>query len=281
MEGDPSVGRSHRTPAKHSLMTKIFGREVGVANSKPTIHDVRWFDLTAGDGIVDDDQEWVRNCSPGILAYHARAARKPLRVDLYENKDSVFDVLEASLTTHLPELGYVQRGECWEYGPFVQLRALFADGAKASLDGVGRGTAVFATNDPNAITQWAMSADFVAEARRLTSYFCSISTMGCNTGGVKRLPESVRRHWFGLINDQICRLPEYHDLRLAAIDRDPSQWAYLIEHPKKWDSKIVDEVNKSFMSQGLTVEQATHRAEPSRFSSIQSRLFLTEGESDG
>lgn len=278
------VGRSPlRTPAKHALMCEIFGREVGVAAVMPDVDELVWLDLTAGDGVVDDATQdgrplpWEKNCSPGILAYYARGSLKPITVTMYEIKTATFDRLERNLLTQLPRLGYEYVGDEWVCGN-ARLRLVNKSGAEADLDNVNERTAVIVSNDPNAITDWAMRKGFAAEIRERTPWFRSISTMGCNVGGIKRMELDERLKWFDLVEEQRERLPSHHDLVLAAIENDAAQWAYLLCEPVKWRSKAASAIQRAFGRHGLSVEFAWLRVEPSRFRSIQERLFLTKRE---
>lgn len=66
-----TAGSSDRTPCKHRLMSRLIGREVGVL-STPRFAQVPgacWGDMTAGDGVAANGGEWIKNCSPGILAH--------------------------------------------------------------------------------------------------------------------------------------------------------------------------------------------------------------------
>lgn len=274
-----SVGRSHRTPAKHALMSRVFGSQVGAVNSMRPIRVAQWFDLTAGDGVVNEDAQggWERNCSPGIAAYHARKCEKPVSVTLYERQAATFDRLQQSLAEHLPGLGYRQVANWWLCGN-ARIRTVLGSGAEASVDGIIRSTSVVVTNDPNAITDWAMRPTFAAEICELTSWFVSISTMGCNPAGLKRLKIEDRQHWFGHVERQAETLPAWRDLLLAAIENDDSQWAYLLCEPVKWRDRVGRDVNRAFGSHDLTVNFAWLRTEPDRFAEIEQRLFLTKKE---
>lgn len=276
-----SVGKSHRTPAKHTLMWKLTGQEVGAAGYIPMVDGLLWLDLTAGDGVVDDGLPWEQNCSPGIAAARASTSKKPITVVLHEIKAATFDLLERNLAEHLPKLGYQFDGGWWTAGN-ARLQAVHSSGADARVDLIQPRTAVLVTNDPNSIADWAMRDTFAMEIRDRTRWFRAISTMGCNAGGLKRIGYEERLRWYGLIQQQRANLPDYHDLILAAIERDDSQWAYLIESPtaerSKWREKTEAIVHKSFGLHGMTMDTAWLRLQPSNFHRIQDRLFLTRGE---
>lgn len=276
----PGVGRSWRTPAKHDLMNKVIGVEVGAVGYKPDVSRCVWLDLTAGDGVVPDGSEWERNCSPGLLAYHATNSRKPVGITLYENKPATFDRLVSALDANLPRLCYRQVDDAtWQHEKSdVLIVALNEDGATAPLRNVDRDTAVLVSNDPNAIIDWAMRDTFAQEVGERTPWFRSISTMGCNVGGLKRLAYGERAKWFSLVERQETALPRHRDLFIAAIENDDSQWAYLLGEPDKWRDKVTTNVVKSFNKHQMRVDTAWFRGDRRHYEQIKRRLFLTRGE---
>jgi hypothetical protein len=284
----PTTGRSKRTPAKHDLMTKLFGREIGAAHMLPFVSELLWLDLTAGDGLPSEpDREWHRSCSPGILAYLARfpdrygvpQAVKPTRVVLHERQARTFhDLLIPSLAERLPELGYKRVDDAqWECGP-VTLQALNADGALADLSAIRPSTAVMVSNDPNAIVDWAMPGGMPEDIRGRTLCFLGISTMGCNPAGLKRLPPEQRAGWYDHVNSMISKIRAGHDLFIAAIERDDSQWAYLITAPTKWREATERDAVKAFDRHGMNLRHAWWRTNNTEFRDIVDILFLTRGE---
>lgn len=283
-----SVGRSHRTPAKHELMNRLVGREVGAANHKPDVDNLVWFDLTAGDGVVPAGAEWEKNCSPGILAYHALRSDKPVTVHLAEKGRETYDALIEQLGEHLPRLGYWHMGDIggrviWgdpRTGSGAALIVEHSDGCEAKLDIVGSRTAMLVCHDPNGMHQRAMRDGFIAEARHRTHLVQVISTMGCNPAGLKRLPIEHRQSWFEFVDTQARGLPGHHDLTLAAIERDDAQWAYLICHAEKWSERVIADYQKSFNKHGMGMVYASRGSEPEKFRALQEHLFLTQKERD-
>lgn len=274
-----SVGRSHRTPVKHALMSKVAGREIGAASYHWSIDRLQYLDLTAGDGVADESAPggWERNCSPGIAAFHARNSRKPIEIVLYEIQPATFDRLACNLAERLPALGYQQQEDEWICGN-ARLRLVLGSGAEALTAGITTRTAVLVSNDPNAITDWAMRPSFAAEIRHRTPWFRSISTMGCNPAGLKRLPLQERRGWFEHIERQVRTLPNHHDLLLAEIEKDDAQWAYLLCEPVKWRQQAERDVHLAFAKHELSVNFAWWKTERSRFAEIEKHLFLTKKE---
>lgn len=278
------VGRSQRTPAKHALMSSIYGREVGVVNRSPfhrSIERLVWVDLTAGDGVPADGLPWRSNCSPGITAFHAAHSVKPVDLTLYEIKTATFERLLGTLAEQLPRIGYEQVSETeWKFGDRVALRAIMSSGEHATVDHIRSTDALLVSNDPNAITDWAMRPTFAAEVAERTWCARSISTMGCNVGGLLRSDIAVRSQWFELIRQQVAAVPHYRDLVLAAIEGDSSKWAYLLCEPIKWRTTVEQTVATAFRRYGYSMELAWCRQEPAEFADITSRLFLTRKERD-
>jgi hypothetical protein len=259
-------------------MSAIFGREVGAAGNLPAIHRLVWQDLTAGDGVPEDGMDWRFNCSPGILAYHATKSQKPVRVTLYEIQPATFDRLVASLDANLPRLGYERAGDTsWRCGQ-ADLEAVYGNGAEAPAWGISRTDAVLVSNDPNAITTWAMRPTFAEEVAARAWCFRSVSTMGCNVGGLKRSEPAARAGWFDLVKQQEAALPRHRDLLLAAIEGDAAQWAYLMSEPTKWRNTVRPTVQSAFKKYGYGLEMAWHRHQPEAYERIKARLFLTRDE---
>jgi hypothetical protein len=275
------VGRSWRTPAKHDYMSSIIGQEVGVTRFLADAHRLVWPDLTAGDAAPVDGIPWEKGCSPGILARHAASSIKPVRIDLYEIKPSTYDRLLDNLALHLPALGYQRTDEeRWTLASHVEVNTHNCGGQHAAVEHIGPNDAVFVFNDPNAITEWAMRATFAREIAERTWLFRSLSTMGCNTAGLKRLPLSERLSWFDLIAAQEAALPAYRDLLLASIARDEAQWAYLLCTSERWRKKTDAVVTSAFKRYGRTAELEWFRGNRSRFGDVKLRLFLRRAEFD-
>lgn len=287
-----TVGRSWRTYAKHTLVGNFLGQEVGAINSmaaRENIDRCVWYDLTAGDGIAPNGYPWVRNCSPGLMASHAINLRVPSWVRLYEIQPATFGRLVESLTRQLPGLGYERaagEGLTWTAttasGHTVRLQAIHASGSSASTSEIDEHDAVVALNDPNAITEWAMRPSFCAEiAARGAWCLRTLSTLGCNPAGLKRLPLAERTQWFDLIDAQQKTLPHYRDLLLAAIEKDDAQWAYLISTAKRWRSGTEKSTQTAFRKCGRAVAMSWYRDSRAEFEQTKQTLFLTKKERGG
>lgn len=278
------VGRSWRTEAKHALMRSIAGQEIG-AISRIGAHDRHvFYDLSAGDGVVGGGADWFKTCSPGILATHAANTHLPTAlVLLHEIQPSTYDRLLDSLADpwHLPLLGYVKDGEgCWRLGDRVELRTINGSGHDADVSFLTKRDAVLAFNDPNAITEWAMRDTFVQEVKDRAWCCRVLSTMGCNPAGLKRLPLAERLGWFALVESHQAAEPRYRDILLAAIEKDDSQWSYLLSTPQNWRDKTEAVVQTAFNHVGRTAEMAWWRQQSDDFREALLRLFLTKKEED-
>lgn len=292
-----TVGNSFRTAVKHELMRDFVGEEIGVAGSLRAVDRHVLLDLTAGNATPPYDGPWRESCSPGILAYHASRARKPVRIAFYEHDAPTFRTLLGKLATELPPLGYIKRDDAWwQIGEQVTLRAFNSDGRNAPTGYLRHRDAVLVLNDPNAITDWAMRPSFAAEISDRTSWFRSLSTLGCNVCGIKRGPldrpgtlpfaepgfmsPTERAGWFDLLNAQERETPPARDLLLAAIERDASQWAYLISTATagNWRHKTEARTRSAFTGAGLTVDMAWMRQDRDHFEQIKRTLFLTRRE---
>ncbi len=260
-------------------MSRVYAAEVCAGNYIKGIKRFITLDLTAGDGTVDPELEWERNCSPGILALHARRTRKPLLAVLYEQKPATFDRLLGNLAANLPRLGYEFDNGVWRYGNLVKIQPVNASGGDGfKIDMIVHGDAVFLSNDPNAMTDWALRPGFAAAIEGRTTWFRSISTLGCNPAGLKRIDRVERDGWFDLLAEQEGSLPRHRDLFLAAIRKDEAQWAYLICEPVKWRAQLETDVAVEFASHGRDIDGAWFRTQPDRYEEIKQTLFLTKKE---
>lgn len=273
------VGRSWRTWAKHELMSSFVGQEVGSGSKMRAIERHGWIDLSAGDAAPVDGVEWHKACSPGILAHYAAFSGKPVEIVLHEIQPATYDRLLSNLADQLSRMGYVQFSHnLWRLGDRVRVRALNMSGHAASVSFVERTDAVLVLNDPNAITEWAMRDSFAHEVASRTPWFRSLSTMGCNPAGIKRMDIEERRGWFGLLGAQQDALPQYRDLLLAAIERDDAQWAYLMSTAEKWRASTEAVVKTAFKKIGRTAAMSWYRRDPECFEDTKRTLFLTKKE---
>lgn len=283
-----------RTEVKHRLMRGLVGEEVGVVGNLYRVDRLAWIDLNAGDAVPAHEGRWRDSCSPGILAYHATNARKPVQVDLYEKDPAVYSRLVSRLAAELAELGYARHSESeWRIGSRVRLMAFNRDGRDAPVGHIGRRDAALVLHDPNAITEWAMRSTFPAEVADRTEWFRSFSTLGCNVCGIKRTPLSgpeplfddgmsptERRNWFKLLATQEETIPKKRDLLLIAIEHDCAQWAYLLSTATTgaWRDKTEARVKAAFGGTGLAAEMAWMQRDHDNYERIKRTLFLTQKE---
>jgi hypothetical protein len=264
------------------LTWSIAGKEIGVVSRKSEITRSIWYDLTAGDAVVPDGLPWEANCSPGILAYHARNSKRKIRVLLYEIQPSTYDRLVDSLNQHLPTLGYIGLEEHRWYYPSdqsVEVWAFCGSGAQAETGWLYGGDAVLTLNDPNAITDWAMRSSYSADVAEKTPWHRSVSTMGCNPHGLKRLNFDIRQGWFEKLSQQEVACPRYRDLLLVKIQRDRgAQFAYLLSEPERWKAVAEQTARNAFRRYDLTVTTAWRKSQPLEYDELKRELFLTETE---
>lgn len=291
-----TVGKSWRTYAKHELMRSITGQEIGVANSTgnrmSAIDRLVFYDLTAGDGVAPDGVDWLKGCSPGILAHCAAKSAKPVLILLHEIQANTYGRLLDNLAGpfNLVQLGFERESDSvWRLDDRVEIRAIHGSGHAADVSFLSDRDAVLVFNDPNAITEWAMRDSFAQEIKDQGTWCCRmLSTMGCNPAGLKRLrlgqsldENRVERiDWFGLIDAQQSACPGYRDMLLAAIERDDAQWAYLLSTSQNWRDTTEAVVRSAFKRVGRTAEMAWWRRAPALFEETKLRLFLTRKERD-
>ena len=133
---------------------------------------------------------------------------------------------------------------------------------------------LFVVNDPNTMADWALPKA-MQYAPSLTTVF---STLGCNVGGMKRLPRGERQVWYGHVKDQLSLLQSWHDALIVTLDGDASQWAYMVNAPSKWRGEVESAFNKSFAYSPHELRHAWYKSNPDGFRAIQDHLFLTRKE---
>ena len=255
------VGRSNsRTPFKHWLLDCELGRLVGVLGTGKTHAMASPFhivDLCAGDGHSQDGGR----TSPGIIQHHACIANRrniATRVTLIERAPNTFD----SLIRNTHAYPWQQR--------------LNEDAKEWSLRTTGPHQAVFIHADPNTIADWPITDRLLSQMNETTTL---LATLGCNVGGLKRLPAEQRAEWFEHVRGVTSRMPGYHDVLLISLDGDASQWAYLLQLPLKWNMRTIEAIQrtgKAFTEYSLRI--ASFRNEPIDFAEMQDVLFLTKNE---
>ena len=254
----PTVGKSIRTPLKHSLFNSTLGQVTGVATTQMFKNKrLVILDLCAGDAAVAAEQDWTRSCSPGITAKHALfAANKGKRVMVFEHEKSTstFSTLQQNLTMRLPEMGYTkatEHGDWFNYvqpgGPGgVQYHVQCIDSTLKTFNDIGANDIVFVLNDPNSIQTWAANSQSIDAMIERGALVTSLHTMGCNAGGVRRLKEHERVGWSLYVDDVLAQCERTGQACcLVSLDRDAHRWGYLVTYPVKWRPRLVQHVNRA------------------------------------
>lgn len=247
------VGKSDRTPGKHCALNGYIGKHAGVIVSQFRDRKVWFIDCTAGDGQAGS---FELQTSPGIMLRHAKWLRaRGVAVDvlLFERSEKNSRLLACK----------------------VRDRATVTTGSSRDMEQVwGMNDLLFVSNDPNTVKDWALP-DVLAKAPQMTTVF---STLGCNVGGLKRLPIDQRNQWYVQMRQQAKLLQWWHDMMLVTLVGDSSQWAYAVNSPIKWRQQLLDIFKKSFGAVGYETECTWLKQDPKKFSDSVDRLFLTRKE---
>jgi len=246
------VGKSHRTPGKHSALDRILGMTVGVHSIKFKNKLFSAVDCTAGDGI---SSEFSTATSPGIIDRHLLwLESKGIRTEsvFYEKTPGSIETLKLAI----PHRNVIH-GDSHNMIPIWR-----------------RDSVLFVSNDPNTINDWALP-DALRYAPQLTTVF---STLGCNVGGLKRLPQEQRNLWYDHLNAQLALLQSWHDAYLVTLKGDAAQWAYLVNQPDKWRAQTEKAFSQAFKDSGYEVVGAWFKTETNAFSHLVHALFKTKKE---
>lgn len=265
------VGKSGVTPCKHDLLNKLLGREVGTLKAnKLGIDDYLIVDLTAGDGVPYTGKEFRKGCSPGIILHHseylATQTYVQANVFLIEKQEATYLELVANIKNQQSDFkGYASLS--------VSCRdSKFWDFSESSAE------AAFLYNDPNHIEDWCLTPKMLASAPKFTT---SLSTLGCNVGGMKRLDLDKRELWFDRINMVTSSIVQsWHDACLLSVG-GADQWAYLVTAPTKWRDQITtDCLAAASKMEGREADPqiAWFKQDPAAFLALQQYLFLTKAE---
>lgn len=254
------VGRSSRTPFKHWILNSMLGKIVGAitTNNTPAIPcPLHIIDMCAGDGLETDEHK----SSPRIITHHADfIARKgfEVKVTLIEKSPVTFRKLSDNL------------------GDRTHVELLDIDAKNYLVPIKNQDQAVFIHLDPNHVDDLPITKEFVSSLTKFTTF---LMTMGCNAGGVKRLSRDERQKWFDNVEMLINRLPYWHDAILTTLNKDASQWAYLLAHPVKWADQACDNIQRvgnRLWPNGVSVYSL--RKNKAAFDDAIECLFLTQKE---
>lgn len=267
-KSDAKVGRSTgRTPAKHELLNMILGKMVGVLSLNSTnvpcsVSADRPFvmvDLCGGDGLKTDDHD----ASPVIMYKHASWLSNrgmPVQMEVIEKAALTFEQLEKNC-------GYMSKDI---------IRLTLGDSREYRLPFLKETQSAFIHCDPNNVDQTPLTGPFVAGFNKYTTY---LVTLGCNVSGIKRTTADKRSKWFEYVEMLVDSLPRHHDAILFWLNRDASQWAYLLNLPRVWTGDFVasaiDRLGK-FWPDGVSAISFRH--DRIAFDDQLARLFLTKDE---
>ena len=245
------VGVSHRTPGKHAALDAFLGKQAGVASVMFRDKTFHIIDCTAGDG---ESSDFSRNTSPGIIEKHSQwlsGRGVKTNVSLYEKSAKNFAKLKNKTSLYVENQDAMLAPVSWNQDDLL-----------------------FISNDPNTIESWALPLA-LNHAPKLTTVF---STLGCNVGGLKRLPIENRRLWFDHVKKQISLAQKWHDVLIVTLDGDAAQWAYLVNSPDKWRDELEKSFIKAFNFYEKGLSMAWHNRDNERFRDITNHLFLTKKE---
>lgn len=289
------VGKSGVTPCKHFLLNRLLGREAGVlSKGMPPVREALFYDMTAGDGVpyisveqqeigIDALRQFNDSCSPGIFLRHihwlATRTTRPVQLTGFEKQSITHAELVRNTTEWLESAGWhqVERGVHTHAAALI--RYLHANAQDARPPGINRNASCFVYNDPNHIEDWSLTPAFVQNCPKFTT---SLSTLGCNVGGLKRIEEDKRREWFIRV-EVLCDalLQRWHDACLFSVG-GADQWAYLITAPEKWRDEITKEcmLAASKLEKKITAppQVVWRKRDPNGFYELERFLFLTKDE---
>lgn len=259
------VGRSSRTPVKHYLLDKAIGKVAGVLSvdsssvpcSASYLNPMICVDLCGGDGLQTDDND----ASPMIMYKHCEwLCRRGKRATLHviEKAPNTFECLRANCEYMSKSITTLEMGDAKNY----------------RLPELRNDQAAFIHCDPNTVNHIPLSREFVSGFNRYTTY---LVTLGCNAGGLKRDVGSKSEEWFDYVRMLVEVLPKHHDAILFWLNRDDSQWAYILSIPSVWacqfSEKAVSDTSKMWTK---GVSAISYRRYPIRFHDQLCRLFLTK-----
>ena len=281
------VGKSGVTPCKHFLLNKLLGREIGVLSRTSKFDTYSVLDLTAGDGQTAVG-EFTKSCSPGIVLKHLNwlASKEKSILVKYaaiEKQPQTFASLVENCEAYLGsawerfdanELSYSARHKD------IEVKIVNCNSNEIVLPASlgANGSALFVYNDPNHIEDWCLTRRLLDSAPDFTT---SLSTLGCNVSGLKRIDLDRRELWYERV-DMVtsCLVQPWHDACLLSVG-GADQWAYLITAPEKWRDQITIEclrAAKEIKGRVADPQVAWYKKDHSSFKRIQDYLFLTKKE---
>lgn len=232
-----SVGQSQRTKGKHFLLNSLIGQECGVMISSERYGRSYPFrpyfviDLCAGDGRSSFESD---TSSPAVIQKHMAYLtrnRVPIIEPVFcEKNKAAFDHLKKQI-----KIGTAVNADA---------RSIeFLDFINERISGRSDFT-TFIHNDPNLVMDWAITEALLNLLN--VSAFTTYSTLGCNVGGVKRLPFENRLKWRLNVESLLKTVPAHHCAILVSLEGDAAQWAYLVTVPNRWLEKTFKVTQKAF-----------------------------------
>ena len=218
------------TACKHTALHKFSGQIAGAGSRLPGVSNVVFIDACTGDGKANP---FSLTSSPEIFAYHMKWLHQQgmnARCYLLESNQCIFVELEKSVTLIAQNLGWP---ELLQY--FVLIRGDYRSPEIVSqLIDLTDQSVVFLYIDPNSVQQVELSHELRAQLPALTTW---LVTLGCNVTGIKRSLLGERQKCFERVKYLLGTVQSYQDICLVRLERDASQWAYLVNSPMKWRDK--------------------------------------------
>lgn len=257
----------------------------------PSVAEFLLYDLTAGDGVpyLTEQSELLANaafgdgCSPGIFLRHVnwlvQHNRLPVRMTACEKQVITHSELIKNTSRWLMANDWTESSRGVHAKGLGEVRYLHINAQDLQPPLINRDAACFIYNDPNHIEDWSLSPDF---ARNCPKFTTSLSTLGCNVGGLKRIEEGKRREWFMRV-ELLCEalLQKWHDACLFSVG-GADQWAYLITAPLKWRDEITTECLQAAKRLEKKITAAPQvvwrKQDPGAFYELERFLFLTRDE---
>lgn len=260
----------------------------------PPVREALFYDMTAGDGVpylsaeqqsfgLDQSQHFMKGCSPGIFLRHTQwlldKTNRPVLLTSCEKQAATYAELVRNTGAWLHAAGWQELERGVHVSGNGMARYIHSNAQDMQPPGINRDASCFIYNDPNHIEDWSLTPNFLQNCPKFTT---SLSTLGCNVGGLKRIEEDKRREWFMRV-ELLCDslLQGWHDACLFSVG-GADQWAYLITAPVKWRKEITAECLKaaSKLEKKITAppQVVWRKDDPAGFYQLQRFLFLTKEE---
>ena len=262
-----TVGKSSRTPVKHTIYRTLLGSMIGALSTgkTPCAKVFLVVDLCAGDGA---DTQGELSSSPSITRHHLEfklpLGREVARTAIFYEKD-------IATFSRLRE----RHGDC------PQITLVNQDSREFTLDPVyaKNNASVLIYADPNNVDQLPINKKLMDGLTPTTLFMI---TMGCNAGGLKRLTYEHREKWFDMAKMIIDSVKPWQDLCLFSLNNDKSQWAYILIIPNKWSEDLIKKLkvkSGKIWKNGATAT-SLRRDGKSNLENKFDELFLTQKEKE-